>query len=206
VPHGLEHNRHFWRGVVDGDGWVSPEGRVIGLVTASLLLRDQFMRFLGKAIGRRPTGKVIARNERIIAAYARGRSAYEIATREAVSAHTVYYVLNRAGITRRPWEWYARQRQRCSKGHQLDEGNTRVERNGARRCRTCAGSRPSRARARRGKLPERTESGRSRSAPHAAMSVRAAPRLARRPHRNRRPTLRSEAALAHLRPRPIGNV
>jgi hypothetical protein len=147
APLGLEHNRHFWRGVVDGDGWMSPGRRVVGLVTASSLLRDQFVEFLGAAIGRQPTisarndGKlyqltltgsnaatlasllydgstfalrrkraaaivvvegdrclrtraenVVARNQRIIAAYADGCSAYEIAGREATSASTVYYV------------------------------------------------------------------------------------------------------------------
>jgi hypothetical protein len=55
APYGLEHNGHFWRGVIDGDGWVSPEGRVIGLVTASPVLRDQFVDFLDNAIGCRPT-------------------------------------------------------------------------------------------------------------------------------------------------------
>ena len=50
APRGLEHNRHFWRGVVDGDGWVRPEQRVIGLVTASPTLRDQFAEFLDTAI------------------------------------------------------------------------------------------------------------------------------------------------------------
>ena len=50
----LEHNRHFWRGVVDGDGWVRPEQRLVGLVTASPMLRDQFRGFLGAAIGCAP--------------------------------------------------------------------------------------------------------------------------------------------------------
>jgi hypothetical protein len=54
APRGLEHNRHFWRGVVDGDGWVRPEQRVIGLVTASPTLRDQFAEFLDTAIGCTP--------------------------------------------------------------------------------------------------------------------------------------------------------
>jgi hypothetical protein len=115
-------------------GWVSPEGRVVGLVTASPVLRDQFVDFLDNAIGCRPTinirnggglyqltltganaaalasllyegsmfalsrkpaaatllngervlrartAKTVARDRRIIAAYARGCSAYEIAT------------------------------------------------------------------------------------------------------------------------------
>jgi hypothetical protein len=193
APFGLEYNRHFWRGVVDGDGWVRPEGRAIGLVTASAVLRDQFAAFLGNAIGCGPTItvrnegtlyqlmltgsnavalasllyaasmfalprkraaatlllegdrnlqvralRVAARDRRIIAAYASGCSAYEIATVEVISADTVYYVLDRAGVTRRPREWYAAQRTHCSKGHPFDEGNTRIERNGARRCRTCA--------------------------------------------------------------------
>jgi hypothetical protein len=193
APFGLEYNRHFWRGVVDGDGWVRPEGRAIGLVTASAVLRDQFAAFLGNAIGCVPTItvrnegtlyqlmltgsnavalasllyaasmfalprkraaatlllegdrnlqvralRVAARDRRIIAAYASGCSAYEIATVEVISADTVYYVLDRAGVTRRPREWYAAQRTHCSKGHPFDEGNTRIERNGARRCRTCA--------------------------------------------------------------------
>lgn len=193
APFGLEHNCHFWRGVVDGDGWVRPEGRAIGLVTASAVLRDQFVAFLGNAIGCAPTInvrnegtlyqlmstgsnaaalasllyagsmfalprkraaatlllegdrnlrvralEVVARDRRIIAAYASGCSAYEIATREVISADSVYYVLDRAGITRRPREWYAAQRTHCSKGHPFNEGNTRIERNGARRCRTCA--------------------------------------------------------------------
>ena len=141
-----------------------------GLVTASPVLRDQFVDFLDNAIGCRPTinirnggglyqltltganaaalasllyegstfalsrkraaatlvlngerdlrartAKTVARDRRIIAAYARGRSAYEIATCEAISADTVYFVLDRAGIARRP-----------------------RERNGARRCRICA--------------------------------------------------------------------
>jgi hypothetical protein len=208
APYGLEHNRHFWRGVIDGDGWVSPEGRVIGLVTASPVLRDQFVEFLDNAIGCRPTinirnggglyqltltganaaalasllyerstfalsrkraaatlllngerdlrartAKTVARDRRIIAAYARGCSAYEIATCEAISADTVYYVLGRAGIARRPREWYAARRQHCRNGHPLDEANTRIERNGARRCRTCARDRSRAwAQARRRKL------------------------------------------------------
>jgi hypothetical protein len=61
VPHGLEHNRHFWRGVVDGDGWVRPAKRAIGLVTASPVLRDQFVEFLDTAVGCTPTLSV--RNE-----------------------------------------------------------------------------------------------------------------------------------------------
>jgi hypothetical protein len=212
VPCGLEHNRHFWRGVVDGDGWVSPERRVIGLVTASSVLHDQYLAFLGNALGclptinvrnegalsqltltgsnaaalasllydgstfalprkraaasllvdgqrslRERTEKVVARNQRIISAYARGCSAYDIATEEAISAATIYYVLDRAGVPRRPREWYAAQRQHCAKGHPLDEGNTRIERNGARRCRTCARERGRIwARARRGQLRELT--------------------------------------------------
>jgi hypothetical protein len=193
APLGLEHDRHFWRGVVDGDGWMSPERRVIGLVTASLLLRDQFLDFLDETIGRRPTMSMrnggtlyqltmtgsnaaavasllydgsayalprkraaadllvegdrgvrtraqtaIARNERIIAAYTDGCSAYEIAMQAAISAATVYYVLDRAGIARRPREWYAAQKQHCRRGHPMDERNTRIEPTGARRCRTCA--------------------------------------------------------------------
>jgi hypothetical protein len=58
APLGLEHNRHFWRGVVDGDGWMSPERRVIGLVTASPLLRDQFSEFLDETVGSLPTTSV----------------------------------------------------------------------------------------------------------------------------------------------------
>jgi hypothetical protein len=50
------------------------------------------------------TAKTVARDRRIIAAYARGCSAYEIATCEAISADTVYYVLDRAGTARRPRE------------------------------------------------------------------------------------------------------
>jgi hypothetical protein len=193
APLGLEHDRHFWRGVVDGDGWISPDRRVIGLVTASPILRDQFLDFVDGALGRRPTMSVredgslyqlsltgsnaaaaaallydgstfalprkrtaadllvegdrgvrtraqtaVARNERIIAEYSDGRSAYEIAMQEAISAATVYYVLDRAGITRRPREWYAAQKQHCRRGHLMDARNTRIERTGARRCRTCA--------------------------------------------------------------------
>lgn len=193
APWGLEHNRHFWRGVLDGDGWLSPERRVIGLVTAGSELRDQFVHFLDKALGCTPTlsvrnegslyqvtltgsnavalasllyvestfalprkhaasmlliegdrvlrtraREVGARNQRIIAAYTGGCSAYEIAIRESVSASTVYYVLKRAGVTRRPRERYAAQKQHCRKGHPLNESNTRIEQNGARRCRTCA--------------------------------------------------------------------
>jgi len=82
--------------------------------------------------------QVDARNRRIVAAYEDGCSGREIATLEAVSAHTVYYILRRAGITRRPREWYATQQEFCSKGHPFDERNTRIERNGVRRCRTCA--------------------------------------------------------------------
>jgi hypothetical protein len=172
---------------------VSAEGRVIGLVTASPVLRDQFADFLGSAIGCLPSlnprnegalyqltltgpnaaalasllyagsmfalprkraaamllldgdrmlraakAKVVARNRRIIAAYGEGCSAYEIASREVISAATVYYVLACAGIDRRPREWYAAQRRHCRNGHPLDEGNTRIEANGVRRCRTCA--------------------------------------------------------------------
>jgi hypothetical protein len=193
VPFGLEHNRHFWRGVVDGDGWICPERRVVGLVTASPVLRDQFVRFLSTAIGCTPTltvrsegtlyqltvtgsnaaalasllyagstfalsrkrdaallaaegerslrlraAQVEARNQRIVAAYAKGCSGHEIAASEDVSADTVYYVLRRMGVTRRPREWYAAQKEHCRKGHPLDESNTRIERNGVRRCRTCA--------------------------------------------------------------------
>ena len=58
APLGLEHNRYFWRGVVDGDGWMSPERRVIGLVTASPLLRDQFSEFLDETVGSLPTTSV----------------------------------------------------------------------------------------------------------------------------------------------------
>jgi len=82
--------------------------------------------------------EVESRNRRIVAAYAEGRSGHQIAASEAVSADTVYYVLHRVGITRRPREWYAAQNQQCRKGHPLDERNTRIERNGARRCRICA--------------------------------------------------------------------
>ena len=82
--------------------------------------------------------EVESRNRRIVAAYAEGRSGHQIAASEAVSEDTVYYVLHRAGITRRPREWYAAQNQQCRKGHPLDERNTRIERNGARRCRICA--------------------------------------------------------------------
>jgi len=39
--------------------------------------------------------EVVARDRRIIAAYASGCSAYEIATREVISADSVYYVLDR---------------------------------------------------------------------------------------------------------------
>jgi len=193
APLGLEYNRHFWRGVVDGDGWVRPEQRGIGLVTASPVLRDQFAEFLGTSIGCTPTlsvrsegalyqmaltgsnavtlasllyagstfalprkraaallavesermirtraQQVDARNRRIVAAYADGCSGHEIATLEAVSPSTVYYVLHRAGITRRPREWYAAQREHCRKGHPFDEHNTQIEQNGVRRCRTCA--------------------------------------------------------------------
>jgi hypothetical protein len=125
---------------------------VIGLVTASPVLHDQFVDFLGNVIGCLPTinfrnggalhqltltgsnaaalasllydrstfalprkraaaslllsgepslrtrtAKAVARDQRIITAYARGRSAYKIATEEAISAATVYYVLDRAG-------------------------------------------------------------------------------------------------------------
>jgi hypothetical protein len=193
APLGLEHDRHFWRGVIDGDGWIRPGRRVIGLVTASPILRDQFLEYLDHTIGRRPTMSVrndgtlfqlslagsnaaaaasllydgstfalprkrtaadllvegargvrtraqtaIARNERIIAAYVDGCSAYEIAMHEDISAATVYYVLDRAGIARRPREWYAAQKQHCRKGHLMDERNTRIERTGVRRCRACA--------------------------------------------------------------------
>lgn len=154
APLGLEHNRHFWRGVVDGDGWVCPERRVIGLVPASPVPRDQFRDFLSTAIGCAPTmsarnegtlhqmtltgsnaavlssllytgstfalprkrdaallvvqgecsvrmraAQAEARNQRIVAAYADGRSGHEIAALEAVSADTVYYVPRRAGVT-----------------------------------------------------------------------------------------------------------
>ena len=193
APLGLELNRHFWRGIVDGDGWVSPARRVIGLVTASPTLLDQFVRFLEETIGCSPTlternkgtlyqatlsgshAAMLAsilytestfalprkhaasmaliegtralhvlaeeqreRNRRIVAAYAAGQSAYEIAVHESVSADTVYYVLDRAGLARRPREWYAARRDHCRRGHPLNEANTRLERNGARRCRTCA--------------------------------------------------------------------
>jgi hypothetical protein len=58
APLGLEHNRQFWRGVVDGDGWVRPKQRVLGLVTASPTLRDQFAEFVSTAIGCTPTFSV----------------------------------------------------------------------------------------------------------------------------------------------------
>lgn len=193
VPFGLEHNRHFWRGMLDGDGWISPEPRVMGLVTASRTIRDQFVHFVAEAIACSPTvtarnretlyqvtltgsnaatlasllygGATLAlprkhaasmrlieaarlvrrradeqgsRNQRIVAAYAAGRSAYQIAAGESLSADTVYYVLGRAGVARRPREWYAAQKAHCKRGHPLNDGNTRIEANGVRRCRTCA--------------------------------------------------------------------
>jgi hypothetical protein len=193
APLGLEHNRHFWRGVVDGDGWVRPKQRVLGLVTASPTLRDQFAEFFSTAIGCTPTfsvrsegtlyqmtlagsnaaalasllyagstfalprkraaalltvegdriararvQQVEARNLRVVTAYADGYSGHEIAALEGISADAVYYILHRAGVTRRPREWYAAQQQHCRKGHPFDESNTRIERNGVRRCRTCA--------------------------------------------------------------------
>jgi DNA-binding CsgD family transcriptional regulator len=212
APRGLEHNRHFWRGVVDGDGWVRPEDRVIGVVTASPALRDQFRRFVQVALGCSPTlavrndgtlhqatltgsnaaalasllyvgssfalprkcaaamqlierhdllgmrrQEVAARDRRIVAAYIRGCSAYEIADLESISADTVYYVLRRADVIRRPREWYRARKQHCRNGHPLTGENVRVERNGARRCRTCARDRARTwARERRGKLQTRS--------------------------------------------------
>ena len=150
--------------------------------------------------------KTVARDERIIAAYTDGCSAYEIAIRETISAATVYYVLNRAQVTQRPREWYAAQKQRCGRGQLLDEHNTRIERTGARRCRTCARDRgrawaQARANARPDRLKPTAGSG-------AACSIK--PYLERRSlraaHHDRRLFLLVEASAAHFRPRPIGSV
>lgn len=66
---GLEHNRHFWRGEVCGDGWVNAERRTgrtgkrtgevysrpnIGLCSASRVLMEQFADFVQSSTSVRP--------------------------------------------------------------------------------------------------------------------------------------------------------
>ena len=87
---------------------------------------------------RRRAKRVEARNQRIVAAYRDGCSAYEIATLEAVSAHTVYYVLYQAGISIVHGSGTRLGSIIAERATPFDEHNTRIERNGARRCRTCA--------------------------------------------------------------------
>jgi LAGLIDADG-like domain len=182
-PTGWSTHRHFWRGVVDGDGWISKERRVIGLVTASAVLRDQFVGFLGKAIGCAPTLndrnrgalyqlQLTGSNAAGLASLLYAESIFALPRKRAaallviegdrnlraraekiagskpthhrcihsrllrvrdryprghLSGHTVYYVLDRASVTRRPREWDAAQKQHCSKGHLFDESNIRIE-------------------------------------------------------------------------------
>ncbi len=45
APEALAFNRHFWRGVIDGDGHVSETAYAVSFITASPVLRDQFGAF-----------------------------------------------------------------------------------------------------------------------------------------------------------------
>lgn len=54
APDAVAFDRHFWRGVIDGDGWISVDGFGMGLVTASQTLRDQYVAFLRTTFGFEP--------------------------------------------------------------------------------------------------------------------------------------------------------
>jgi hypothetical protein len=50
---GLENDRNFWRGVVDGDGWIGPRNGMDGdkiTLTGSYDLLSQFKTFIEKSI------------------------------------------------------------------------------------------------------------------------------------------------------------
>ncbi len=52
VPESLKNNRHFWRGMVDGDGWVTLDRKgfpVLGLCGTIDIVRH-FMHFVGKEV------------------------------------------------------------------------------------------------------------------------------------------------------------
>lgn len=53
---GLENDRHFWRGAVDGDGWVTflGNGSPFTGLTGSRVLVEQFAAFVAPLIGKQP--------------------------------------------------------------------------------------------------------------------------------------------------------
>lgn len=57
---GLQDSRHFWRGMVDGDGWVC-RGRILGL-TGTRCICGQFIRFVDRHF---PTKATVCRNNSI---------------------------------------------------------------------------------------------------------------------------------------------
>lgn len=54
APDAVAFDRHFWRGVIDGDGWISADAFGVGLVTASRTLVDQYAAFLRATLGFEP--------------------------------------------------------------------------------------------------------------------------------------------------------
>lgn len=61
APVSLAFNRHFWRGVIDGDGHVSDTAYAVSFITASPVLRDQFSAFIRHSLGFDPVVDVRAK-------------------------------------------------------------------------------------------------------------------------------------------------